>query len=140
MSSLIYFGPLSRVGVRPDGMYSTSLIPAHKKLWKGLIVGIKSGQFSCEVRRVIRDVNLVMFVYGPAYAEKSPFQRWKAMDPLLKEGSVTLSMNGSLVLSIGEMLELAAVAEEARKILVSIEGAEDTEAQKKIIEDLKVRS
>lgn len=142
MSALIYFGPTVRVGKQPFGAYSTSLTPKYQNMWKGKVSGIRTGQFMVEVKRVIRNTNVVLLVCGPNYVESDtarPCRAWKLTDKLLDDGCVSIALNGTAVLSFSELLELAVVVNEARKICVQLETAADMDAQKLIIAELEAR-
>lgn len=142
MSDLLYFGPTERVGHLPLGAYSTSLTPEYQNMWKGKISGIRTGQCSIEIKRVIRRVNIVVLVCGPKYVERDvtrAHRAWKLVDKLLDGGCVSIALNGTLVLSFSELLELTAVVNEARKICEKLESADDVDDQKAIIADLEAR-
>ena len=142
MSAFIYFGPTERVGKQPHGAYSTSLTREFQNMWKGKISGIRTGQFSIEIKRVIRNTNVVLLVCGPNYVESDtarPCRAWKLTDKLLDGGCVSIALNGTVVLSFSELLEVAVVANEARKICVQLENEKDVAAQKAIIAELEAR-
>jgi len=150
MSSLLYFGPVERKmsvdswkGVQadgaPPGTYIPNMTPKYLAMWKAEVIGVKTGNFKVEIRRVIRGVCVCINVLGEKYvpSEKDYRDRWKRVDPKLSGGCVAISMNGTVFMSLSDLAEMNQAIEEAIGVTRRLEAAPDKPSQQAIIDQLK---
>lgn len=150
MSSILFFGPVERkmpvdswkniqADSAPPGTYTPNMTPKFLGMWKGEVIGVNTGNFKVEIRRVIRGVCVCINVLGEKYVpqEKVYSDRWKRADPALSGGCVAVSMNGTVYMAPSDLAEMNQAIEEAIGIIRLLEAAPDKPAQQAIIDALK---